>query len=517
MLCHPKPINMSMNEPKQPSEIAREALKRLAVRHLAPTPANYQACYNEIANLPNLPIFPEAPLRELSLALQARNESQERHLDNLSAAISRRSWDGVKDALVGFSTLGERPAPNLAAAASTTSLPSEFCGKLARFVECLLPALGDGESRIVEALEELIGALRLPSVSAGAVQDILGGLAHQATGAAEEQVEIRQSLLKLLHLIIENISVLSLEDSWLKGQVDGLMAGVSPPLNLRSLDEVASRLRDVMEKQGRAKLRSVEAQEEMRKMLAAFVERLGSMNRSSAEFEGRIVESARKIEKVESIEALSPLLDEVIVATRTMIEETAQSREQLKELQDKVVLTEAELMQLHQELDNASALARNDPLTDVLNRKGLEEALAREIASMRRRNAALSISLLDIDNFKKLNDRFGHDAGDRALIHLADCARRNMRPSDTLARYGGEEFVVLMPDTLLEQGIETMARLQRELTKAIYMADNEKILITFSAGVAELAAEESGVDAIRRADRAMYLAKRAGKNRVLGG
>ena len=106
--------------------------------------------------------------------------------------------------------------------------------------------------------------------------------------------------------------------------------------------------------------------------------------------------------------------------------------------------------------------------------------------------------------------------GDAALIHLSAVAREAIRPQDTLARYGGEEFVVLMPDTKLEQGIEVMARLQRELTKAIYMAGNEKILITFSAGVAQLAADESGTEAIRRADQAMYLAKRAGKNRVLG-
>jgi diguanylate cyclase len=171
---------------------------------------------------------------------------------------------------------------------------------------------------------------------------------------------------------------------------------------------------------------------------------------------------------------------------------------------------------LHQELDNASALARHDPLTDALNRKGLDEAMEREVSDMRRKETPFSVSLLDIDNFKKLNDRLGHEAGDRALVHLADVTRRSLRPSDTLARYGGEEFVVLMPDTKLEQGIEVMARLQRELTKAIYMAGNEKILITFSAGVAQLAADESGTEAIRRADQAMYLAKRAGKNRVLG-
>ena len=114
------------------------------------------------------------------------------------------------------------------------------------------------------------------------------------------------------------------------------------------------------------------------------------------------------------------------------------------------------------------------------------------------------------------HDRLGHDAGDVALVHLANIARACMRPTDTLARYGGEEFVILMPDTTLAQGVEIMTRLQRELTKAIFMSGSERVLITFSAGVAQLTQDEDGNDAIRRADQAMYLAKRAGKNRVLG-
>jgi diguanylate cyclase len=85
-----------------------------------------------------------------------------------------------------------------------------------------------------------------------------------------------------------------------------------------------------------------------------------------------------------------------------------------------------------------------------------------------------------------------------------------------LARYGGEEFVILLPDTTLAQGIEAMTRLQRELSKRFFLAGSEKVLITFSAGVAQVAADEAGSDAIKRADQAMYLAKRAGKNRVIG-
>jgi diguanylate cyclase len=123
--------------------------------------------------------------------------------------------------------------------------------------------------------------------------------------------------------------------------------------------------------------------------------------------------------------------------------------------------------------------------------------------------------MLDIDNFKKLNDTLGHATGDAALAHLASVARDCMRPQDTLARYGGEEFVILLPDTPLDKGVEAMTRLQRELTKRFFLAGADKVLITFSAGVAQLAANEKGADAIKRADQAMYLAKRAGKNRVL--
>ena len=102
------------------------------------------------------------------------------------------------------------------------------------------------------------------------------------------------------------------------------------------------------------------------------------------------------------------------------------------------------------------------------------------------------------------------------LTVAAQTLRGNLRASDLVARYGGEEFVLLLPDTALDHGIEAMTRLQRELTKRFFMAGSERILITFSAGVAQLSEDESGSDAIRRADQAMYLAKRAGKNRVLG-
>ncbi|MCX7170093.1 MAG: GGDEF domain-containing protein, partial [Proteobacteria bacterium] len=102
-----------------------------------------------------------------------------------------------------------------------------------------------------------------------------------------------------------------------------------------------------------------------------------------------------------------------------------------------------------------------------------------------------------------------------ALVHLANVTRETIRPQDTLARYGGEEFVVLLPETPLEEGVMAITRLQRELTRKFFLNKNEKMLITFSAGVAEMGKEEPANIALKRADDAMYLAKRAGKNRVV--
>jgi len=508
---------------KHPSEIAREALKRLALRHMAPTPANYQACYNEIANLPNVAAFPELPLRNIAQALVGRGEAENRQLELLSQAITRRSWQGVQEALVGLcGEIANRAAvpqsfPVVGEERGEQELTALFKSKLAALVDGVKPALGEGDGRVGELASQLFTLLLQPTIATEDLQAALSDFVRQAAYAAEEQSEIRQTLLKLLHLIIENIAQLSVDDSWLRGQTTALLAAVEPPLTLRRLDDVERRLKDVIYKQSEAKSRSMAAQAEIRQMLAIFVEHLASINMTSSSFQEKIEASVERIENVDSVEDLADLLKEIVASTRHMVADTSTARNHLQSLQERVLATEAELVQLHLQLDSASSQARHDPLTDTLNRKGLDEALAREIANLRRKGEALSLCLLDIDNFKKINDRLGHQAGDEALIHLVEVTRRCMRAADTLARYGGEEFVILMPDTALEAGVEVIRRLQRELTRNFFLAGNEKILITFSAGVVQLNETEPGDTAVRRADQAMYLAKRAGKNRVVSG
>lgn len=501
---------MTTNHPTNPADIARETLRRLAAGNLAPTPANYQAFYHEIANVQVKAPFPTKQLEKLATALSNRNMGDEESLEALRSAIAKNSWKGVESTLIALID-GLASDKKLA----DPAISADFAAALARFIESTLPALGE-HARQGSVAENLLHRLRKPPVDLQTLQHALSSAAHQTLISAEEQEHIKASLLRLMRLLLENIDQLTLDEHWLKGQIQGLKTIVEPPISLRNLDHMEQRLNEVILKQGEVRQQAIQAREDMKIMLSAFVENLATMNESSTSFQKNIENSARKIKAVSRIEDLGPLLKDVIDATHVMKEETSQAQNQLKSMQEKVETTEATLERLYEELDRASALARHDPLTDALNRKGLDDALSREISALRRKNQPLSICMLDIDNFKKLNDRLGHEAGDRALIHLASVARESIRPNDTLARFGGEEFVILMPDTTLEHGIEAMTRLQRELTKAFFLSGNEKVLITFSAGVAQVRAEESGIEAVNRADQAMYLAKRAGKNRVMG-
>jgi len=205
----------------------------------------------------------------------------------------------------------------------------------------------------------------------------------------------------------------------------------------------------------------------------------------------------------------------VIRETKIIQLNAQRSRDELRNAKQSVEEAEKRIGELQAELDKASTLVRHDQLTGVLNRRGLEEAFEKETARAQRRQSTLCVALLDIDNFKKLNDTLGHDAGDAALVHLTTVIRETMRPQDTVARFGGEEFIILLPDTPLEDAQTALVRLQRELTRRIFLHNNNRQLITFSAGVTDFRAGDTQPSVSKRADEAMFAAKQAGKNRVL--
>ena len=507
---------------KSPYEIAKETLMLLRQRNLSPTPMNYQKIYCEVSGLAAIIPFPIENLLDIESALPAKTPGQEKYKGLLNYSIKQLNWAGVKAALIaygGFVSLDEevfsRVENSVQENTNASGLTREFLMQLARLIVFLQPALDDCDSRFLNHTDELLKLINQPVVDIFSIKKMLASYSDRLSFVAEDQAEIKKTLFRLLNLVFQNISELSDDEHWLKGQVDALLEVSSPPLTLRKLDEVERRLKDVILKQKEAKGRLLEAQEEMRKILATFIERLLQITETTGSFQKKMGESVRLIEQAKSITEISPVLKDVMLATHNIAQESKASRDELIAMRLRANQTQEEISKLHQELDLISAQVRHDPLTGALNRQGLEEALNKEISNVDRKDIPLCIALLDIDDFKKINDLNGHLVGDAALAHLAAITRECLRPHDSLARYGGEEFVVLLPDTVIDDGIEVLVRLQRELSKRFFLASTEKILITFSAGIVQFVTGETAVDAIKRADKAMYLAKRAGKNRVV--
>lgn len=159
--------------------------------------------------------------------------------------------------------------------------------------------------------------------------------------------------------------------------------------------------------------------------------------------------------------------------------------------------------------------ARTDPLTGAMNRLALAESIARELARAQRSQRPLSVLMFDLDFFKQLNDRLGHQAGDAALKKVTAATLHHLRASDLLARYGGEEFVALLPDTGKDHSLHTAERLRQRI-ESLGIPRGDGAALTASFGVATFPADGDDFDSlVARADTALYAAKQAGRNRVV--
>lgn len=588
-----------------PSEIAREALRQLAMRRVAPTPDNYCKLYHEISGTEaDEDILPEAFMRRLAARLP--RDSAERHrnareLDQaltagkpaaIEAALGRyldglklaeqpawnelitsllRQWEtrhsgwttarkreslervlNASDPATLFNRLqglvrgwsqsntaqdeaveplpngdaaGSPPAEATTAAAPSSTAPCGIATEASAELRALLeqslkqaippllhehPELQQKARALARELEGRNNASELRSFSLA-----LRAFVGEIESAALDDEEVNQGLLELLRLLLRNIDELVFDDKWLSGQIEMLREVVEGRPDPRQLDDAGRRLKDLIFKQSQLKHSLAETQRHLRDMLAGFVDQLAQFAESTGTYHDRIGNCAQRIAKAQDITEIGPLLDEVMTETRSIQEEARRSRDELIAAREQAGKAEQRISTLQAELEEASRLMRHDQLTGALNRRGLEEMFHTEAARAARHRSKLAVALLDIDHFKKLNDSHGHRTGDEALIHLSRVVRQHLRPQDVLARFGGEEFVILLPETGNDAAQQALVRLQRELTREFFMADQQKVVITFSAGVTPVADGEALESALKRADGAMYRAKQAGRNRVM--
>jgi diguanylate cyclase (GGDEF)-like protein len=179
----------------------------------------------------------------------------------------------------------------------------------------------------------------------------------------------------------------------------------------------------------------------------------------------------------------------------------------------RILKLEEQLMQARQQME---ILAMRDGLTSLLNRRAIEEYAESEFNITERKKHPLSIIMLDIDHFKKVNDRFGHKAGDYALQQVAKILKEDLRSYDRVGRWGGEEFMLILPDTDLDDAVVVAERIRVKIGEMkITLESGETFSIHISLGVACVSVHGSSLSKlIDSADHAMYQAKQAGRNRV---
>jgi diguanylate cyclase (GGDEF)-like protein len=160
--------------------------------------------------------------------------------------------------------------------------------------------------------------------------------------------------------------------------------------------------------------------------------------------------------------------------------------------------------------------ALRDALTGLFNRRYLDETLPREVARARRDGRPLAVAMVDLDHFKSINDRHGHDGGDLVLRAVADCLRDHTRAGDIVCRYGGEELTLVLPDTPADSAVGKLDELRAEIGRLRVSTAGASVEgITVSAGVAVLRAGDDANALLAAADAALYRAKREGRNRVV--
>jgi diguanylate cyclase len=209
----------------------------------------------------------------------------------------------------------------------------------------------------------------------------------------------------------------------------------------------------------------------------------------------------------ELVSAKAPESDAVVTVVTRLIKTNQQMQQQLATAQEK-------LREQAKQMECSAAEARTDALTGVANRRALDQEMACQFEAFKQHGRKMALVMVDIDYFKRFNDTWGHQVGDRVLCSLAGDLLDRASPNDLVSRYGGEEFALVLPETSLVAACDRAEQLRQAVEAARYRDGGAELRVTISIGVAGLTGEDDPAGLIRRADAALYASKEGGRNRV---
>lgn len=384
---------------------------------------------------------------------------------------------------------------------------------LARKKQALARVLASGDDQVL--------AVRLGSLLESwrhAPEDTQIETAPNGAGSVVDPVPLVVDVTALLTAICETVPHLVEEEGWVRQQFDAIRTSVGSgngPPDSHDLEQACALLRRTAEEHQRLLKLRRDSLQMMKTMIAQCVEWLRGLTTSSVRFGDKLGAYIAEIARSDDLPALAGTVRGLIEATRSMHVEVESSRHDFAAAAERATHLEQEVERLANELRTTGTQVITDHLTRLLNRRGLERTFSDALVACDAQARPLAVALLDVDDFKRLNDTLGHQVGDDALCHLAGVLATGLRPGDCAARYGGEEFVLLLAGAGARDAADAVRRLQHALAENVLLHRSGPVRMTFSAGVAEAYRGETFGQVLARADAAMYEAKRAGKNRVI--
>ncbi len=420
----------------------------------------------------------------------------------------------------------ERPADPSAPPAAWPALVDSLAASL----DAALPADDAGARALAERLQQRLQAARPPDTAAAGE---VAALCDEARRLIAHRLHGHEVLTQLCRGLSESLIELAEDESWARGQAQAMRQQFETGLAVRGLRQLDEMLATTRACQQRLQGERRAAREALKASIRQMLSDLASLGQTSGRYADSLDRHAEAIAAADTLDSLAGRVREMVAESRAVQSLVAQTRDRLQAEQARAEAMQARVRGLEDEIRRLGDEVSTDPLTQIANRRGLMRAFEHECVRLARaaHEAAadpaapapdepppLAVGLLDIDNFKRLNDRLGHASGDAALQFLARQVTRALRPQDTLARYGGEEFVVLLPATPVDEAQRVLSRLQRLLSAELFTSDGpERIFVTFSAGVTAHRPGDPLDAALARADVALYEAKRTGKNRTCTG
>jgi len=491
--------------------------------------------------------------QSLQRVLDGSRSDPQRLLQRLQSLMG--AWEGDLPSDPSHSGAEDLPTEAAARAPAPTdnAVWASLLQALGATVRAGLPdAVPPAADSLADQLAAAADGIAAAGVTPQAVADI-AALCTQAQRVFGHRHQLLDSLGALCQELTLSLGDLAEDESWVHGQCQllqahlglqsasaGARAGAgtgagsdTPELTasakrgpaaptLRGVRAARTVLAETRDQQHSLRDQRLVAREALKRLIHSMLLEVGEIGEHTGRFQQATARHAAAIAQADTLESLAGVVHTLLDDARTV--QSAMSRSQERLLLDRARADELEgrVRELEVELRRLSEEVSTDALTQVANRRGLSLAFEAEVARAdRQRTGApdepapvLAVGLIDIDNFKKLNDTLGHAAGDVALKSLAAAVRERLRPGDHLARFGGEEFVVLLPATAVDEAQQALTRLQRSLSEALFLHDGHEVFVTFSAGVTAWRHGETLQAALERADEALYGAKRTGKNRT---